>query len=460
MLNEDLLLQGIEPFDFKELAGLPPQAKISRQIREVLIAQVFYENAKDNGCYFCIDNNCVYLFNGSYWEEVVQRELAPILAEAAVRMGCDYVDVMHHQFKDNVHKQFVSILETPQTEPLGTRVLINLRNGTYEVTEAGGELREANADDFIKYQLSFDYDSQARAPMFEAYLNEVLPDKSCQDVLAEYVGYLFVKGLKLEKILILYGSGANGKSVFAGILTALLGESNVSAHSLSDLTKEATARIGLSKVLVNYATEISGKMETSIFKQLASNEPVIARHLYCNPVTMRNYAKLIFNCNELPRDIEQTDAFYRRFIIVPFTTSIPKEKQDPYLIEKITSKELSGIFNWALKGLSRLLENQKFTESEIVKEQVERFRVGNDSILMFLEENSYYPGIEMDSRVALKEIYKDYQWYCRSNGFKICSSKRVSARLERNGYMKERLKDGTYFRITTYEKEFENNQGK
>src|SRR5690606_16817975 len=108
------------------------------------------------------------------------------------------------------------------------------------------------------------------------------------------------------------------------------------------------ARAMLANKLLNYATEINGKLETSTFKQLVSGEPVEARLPYGEPFTLTNYAKLIFNCNELPKDVEQTHAYFRRFLIVPFEVTIPGTEQDKELSKKIIESELSGVFNWVL----------------------------------------------------------------------------------------------------------------
>jgi putative DNA primase/helicase len=115
----------------------------------------------------------------------------------------------------------------------------------------------------------------------------------------------------------------------------------------------------LANKLVNYASEINGNLEASIFKQLVSGEPVEARLPYGQPFHFEEYAKLIFNCNELPKDVEHTNAYFRRFLIIPFDVTIPPQEQDKNLHTKIIEKELSGVFNWVLQGLNRLLEQKK-----------------------------------------------------------------------------------------------------
>ncbi len=56
--------------------------------------------------------------------------------------------------------------------------LINLLNGTFEIDGCDMKLRKPERDDFLTYQLLFKYDENAECPMFDEYLNTVLPDKN------------------------------------------------------------------------------------------------------------------------------------------------------------------------------------------------------------------------------------------------------------------------------------------
>lgn len=104
----------------------------------------------------------------------------------------------------------------------------------------------------------------------------------------------------------MYGTGANGKSVFFEIINSLLGNKNISNLSLGNL-KEEHNRALIKNKLLNYGSEIRGNIEADIFKQLVSGEPIQARLKYGNTFIMRDYAKLAFNCNTLPKDVEQTN---------------------------------------------------------------------------------------------------------------------------------------------------------
>ena len=173
-------------------------------------------------------------------------------------------------------------------------------------------------------------------------------------------------------------------------------------------------------------------METAVFKQLASGEPVSARHIFGRPFTMTDYAKMVFLCNELPWQIEQTDAFFRRFIIIPFDQTIPEEERDPDLANKIIASERSGVFNWMLDGLKRLLKNKRFTDSEVIKRQIELFRYERDTVAVFLGEKNYVPS-EFKS-VKLAELYADYTDYCKENMLRTVSNITFAKRLRYMGF--------------------------
>ncbi|CAA7392074.1 DNA primase family protein [Chryseobacterium fistulae] len=460
------LLQQFEVLDFEllafpqieqlreELEKLPRESDVANTIREqldkfklnvkhylILSVENVLNIAEGNRWGLCKNHDFIYLYNGTFWNEIDKEQFQKFLGEATEQMGVAKFSARYYQFREQLFKQFLSTAYLPTPENRKDEVLINLQNGTFEISPKGTKLRAFDRSDFITYQLSFEYNSQAEAPLFKAYLNKVLPDMERQRVLAEYLGFVFIKhgsnALKEEKALILYGTGANGKSVFFEIVNALLGEKNVSSYSLQSLTNEnGYFRAKIANKLVNYASEINGNLEASLFKQLVSGEPVEARLPYGQPFTLKQYAKLIFNCNELPKDVEHTNAYFRRFLIVPFDVTIPQQEQDKNLHTKIIENELSGVFNWVLGGLNRLLEQKRFSDCEAVQKAVEQYRMESDSVQMFLHEHSYQ--ISATNQIPLKTLFNEYQNYCIESGFKACSLRTISDRLRNSGYQTER----------------------
>ena len=441
ILNE--LVSQLRPIDFREKVNLDDKAKVARKLYVVVCIEEILNKAKDNNWGLCTKNGFIYIFNGMYWQPINAEDFKTFLSNAAIKMGVPPIDAKYHAFRDELFKQFIASgnLTTPDSKG---KVVINLLNGTFEFTDGNFALRSPQREDFIKYQLPFEYDPDADYTFFDNYIKRVLPDEDCRKILAEFIGYIFVNNLKLEKALLLYGSGANGKSVFFDIINALLGNENVCSYSLQNLTKhDGYQRAELSNKLLNYASEINGRLETSIFKQLVSGEPVEARQIYGSPFMMHDYAKMMFNCNELPKEVEQTNAYFRRFIIIPFSQTIPESEQDPNLAKKIIEDELSGVFNWVLDGLKRLLVQKKFTQSTIVNEQLERYKRETDSVAMFIDDS----GFKKDDKqtVSLKDFYDQYKEYCKDNGYRICSSRTFSERIHNIGFEKHRRNQGYVF---------------
>lgn len=453
------LIEQFEPLDF-EILAFPQAEKLREQLGK---AELGSEQAKDiqkqldklklnlkhylvlsieNALLFaeknrwglCKNHDFIYLYNGTFWADIDKETFQKFLGEAAEQMGVAKFSARFYQFREQLFKQFLATAYLPTPESNKNKVLINLQNGTFEISPQGTKLKPFDRSDFITYQLPFEYDPQAKAPIFEAYLNKVLPDIERQRVLAEYLGFVFIKHgsntLKEEKALILYGTGANGKSVFFEIVTAMFGRQNVSNYSLQSLTEEkGFYRAKISNKLVNYASEINGKLETSLFKAMVSGEPVEACLKYGQPFTMENYAKFIFNVNELPKDVEHTNAYFRRFLIIPFDVTIPEHEQDKRLHTKIIDKELSGVFNWVLEGLNRLLKQKSFSECEAAQRAIEQYKTESNSINLFLDEKGYTKS-PIDYKL-IKELYPEYKTYCNEDGMtafkKINFSKQLQA---------------------------------
>jgi len=364
-------------------------------------------------------------------------------------MGVPILTAKYFDFKEKMHKQFLASAYLPEPDFNIDKVLINLKNGTFELSNKTQELRKFDSADFITYQLPFDYNPKAGAPVFQKYLSRVLPDENVRQVLAEYFGYLFMRhgsNLKLEKALFLYGNGANGKSVLFEVVNALLGTENISYYSLTNLTDTAGYfRAMIENKLLNYSSEISTKMATDLFKQLVSGEPANARLPYGKPFNITTYAKFIFNANTLPRDVEQTNAFFRRFIIIPFEITIPEEDQDKTLHKKIINNELSGVLNWILQGLKRLLQQKSFSECYKIRDAVNIYKKESDTVAMYVDVEDYKKSLE--ETTPLKEIYRDYVSYCHENGYNPLHNKNFSKRLEALGFSKDRQAKGMVFYV-------------
>jgi len=437
------IIEKLNQIDFAILASQEPSGRLSKNDYQVIVVDEFLHTASKNKFALCIYNGSIYVFNTEFWKLIPNDVMKHILGESALKLGVAYKNAVHYNFKDALFKQFYSTAFLPHPKKKEDEVRITLLNGTFLISPKEQRLCGFDQKDFITHQLNFAYDPDASAPQFHKFLDEVLPDKDAQRVLAQFVGYVLIPNsvLSLERALVLYGSGANGKSVVFNLIIALLGSENVSNFSLESLTDvHGYYRVRLGQVLLNYSSEISSRMDPTFFKQLVSGEPIQARSPHKEPITISNYARLMFNSNTLPRDVEQNEAFFRRFIIIPFDVTIPEEKRDPHLAKKIIDSELPGIFNWVLDGLRSLLEAKQFAHSKSISDTVREYKKKSDTVSMFIEDENYQK--DPNQKLIVKGVYESYSSYCKLYGYKACSLRSFTERLRTLGIELTRTSEG------------------
>jgi putative DNA primase/helicase len=144
----------------------------------------------------------------------------------------------------------------------------------------------------------------------------------------------------------------------------------------------------------------------------------------------------------LPKDVEQNEAFFRRFILIHFGVTIPEEERDPELGKKIIEGELQGLFNWVLEGLRRVLKNKKFTYSEAVDRAIKEYRLQSDSVHLFLTDANYEP--DPIKEQPLKTVYDQYKEYCSEGTYKPVSLRSFSDRLKNLTYTVVRKAKGNF----------------
>lgn len=306
----------------------------------------------------------IYCYMGSYWEKIPPDKIKALLLACNCNISGEPVKGKDYRIIEKLYKQLPYTLMTLNTDQAKDK--INFQNGTLDMNSM--TLNRHEPSDYFRYVLPYVYDSTAICPLFQDYLDLVMPDKSAQAVLCEYIAWLFVPDLKLEKVLFLYGEGCNGKSVFIDIVEALVGKSNVSHESISDMCngeRGANHRANIIGMLLNTCSDVAPTaFYGDVFKRMASGEPISAKILYSDVITTTNYPKMIFCLNELPKTSDLSKGYFRRFIIAPFKVQIPKKQIDPKLSFKITSSELPGIMNWVLQGRKRLILQAGFSDCD------------------------------------------------------------------------------------------------
>lgn len=405
----------------------------------VAIVKVLFGIAKANNWHIIHNAGFFYIYTGAYWvsldDDMVKKRL---LKEAAIKMSYSEIECRTYAFGDRLYQQAQSDGFFAERN-YQRQSIINLKNGSLVLSDKGVNLKPFDHTDFLTHQLDFDYNHEAYNPIFSSYLNKVLPNADTRKTLQQVLGYLFIKGLKMEKIFFLYGLGANGKSVVFEVLNGVLGAENMSNYSLESLTDDkGYHRAMIKNKIVNFGTDIKlTKIDAGIFKTLASGEPVEARLPHRDPFMMTDYAKLIFNVNKMDSaNIEHTHGFYRRLLIIPFMQTIADHEQDRDLHTKIL-KDKAGVLNWIIDGAKEVIKNRDIFVSKDCEDFKKQFIKETDSVAMFEEETiKQHQPAYVNYNQTVSQAYLDYKQYCTDSGYKPLGRGNFSKRMESLGFTK------------------------
>lgn len=422
------ILSKIKPLDFTRLKQ--GSEKVNVIDKYVHTIKNLCAIAQSNGTPIKYTNQSIYVYNGRYWSLIPKDTCEHFLGTVAETSGFDYSKANYYFTKSKLLKQLQTEAYCEPEKQDALTTFINLNNGTLYVSTNGIDINQHSADNNLHYCLEFDYDSNAVCPIFDNFLDEVLPDKEAQNLLLEYLGYIFIKGLKLEKVLVLLGKGANGKSVLFDVITALVGKHNTTNFKLSDITYDFNyCRIQLENKLLNYDSDISSSVNAADFKVLASNEPLSARDIYKAPKMIYNYAKFIFNTNELPdKGAESSDGYIRRFLILKFDVTIEESKRDVNLSKKIIANELAGVLNRALNGAQRVIAQKGFSRCQASDQAIREYREEISPVKEFTRVKKYRASEE--HRITLRDLYSEFQ--CFYEDYNAIGFKQFSKELKKD----------------------------
>ncbi len=293
-----------------------------------------------------------------------------------VNLGKIIRAVMHegrwNSWKSTYETEIIRALqrEAPIVEEMNTgRNFINLKNGMLNLSTF--RLHEHSPMYLSTVQIPIPYDANATAPNFDDFMRDItLNNHELIAVHQELIGYWLTGETKAEKAVYYYGSGANGKSVLASIVTELVGPDNVSSVPLSKFNDQFGMESMIGKSLnISAENEMGGKaLKTENFKAIVSGDNITINIKYRPAISYRPYCRLVFLVNNLPDSSDVTEGYFRKLIIVPFSRTFNKEERNVDLKDALL-KELPGILNWAILGLKRLRSNNyQFSACKAIEE--------------------------------------------------------------------------------------------
>ena len=307
--------------------------------------------------------------------------------------------------------------------------LINMKNGVFNLRTK--KIMPHNPKYFFINEIPITYDPDAKCPKIIKFLSEVAKEKDIP-VLQEFGGYILYRDYIFHKALLLLGGGKNGKSVFINLLKAFVGRDNTSDKELQTLANDKFASSKLYGKLLNAAADISAAAlnQTGKFKSLVGNDIIDAEKKFQDSFSFTNYAKMIFSANMLPITNDDSYAFYRRLIILNFDETFEGKNCDPHILKKLTlPEELSGMFNWAIEGLFRLLKKEDFTYETPVEEIREQYKLRSDPVYAFAQK---FLSTDTTGFLLKAEVYGKYVEWSKEQDLPITASNMFSQDLTKH----------------------------
>ncbi|PHV69735.1 hypothetical protein CS063_14150 [Sporanaerobium hydrogeniformans] len=290
---------------------------------------------------------------------------------------------------------------------------LNLLNGIWNMEKQ--KLSKHTPKLYTSNQIPITYQQDAKCPKFRRFLKDIFEgDKQRIKLVQEIMGYSLTNLSKAQKAFIFLGTGANGKSVLMDIMIKLVGIDNVSTLPLSDF-ESSFRRCMLMDKKLNVVTEAEFKtnaFSTNQFKAIVSGDVTTGEIKGGKLFNFRAYCKIVIAMNALPKVKDKSYGFKRRICVVVFDKTIKKEEQNKNLLLELSS-ELDGIFNFALKGLKRLEENDfNFTHSERCEEYMNEYFKENNLLESFVDEKLEQGN--KNERIKNPDLYDGYIKWCKN----------------------------------------------
>lgn len=321
--------------------------------------------------------------------------------------------------------------------------LLNIANGTLDLRT--GELRQHNPDELITKQAPAQHDPKAACPTWDAFLQRILPEPQTRLFLQRAAGYTLVGGNPAQIMLILHGSGANGKSTFIETTLHLFGDYGQQAPPETFLTKRDgipndVARLRGARFVSAVEIAEGRRLNEPLIKRMTGGDTMTARFMRSEYFEFQPQFTPWLATNHKP-EIKGTDeGIWRRIRLIPFDQTIPDNEQDGDLKPKLRN-ELPGILNWAIEGCLAW-QHDGLGEPEAVRAATAAYRNDQDIIGGFIDDHCH---LNTNATTLTGDLYRAYTDWARSSGTEAISAKAFGQKLTERGFEAGRTRHGRYW---------------
>lgn len=350
--------------------------------------------------------------DGIYFQaenQIIFPEIQRVLGEEVDRSAKSET---FHKICDMTHKPR-SIFQIASLD------LIPLLNGVYNFKTK--QFLPHSSEYKFKYKFPITFQEAQNCPRTIAFIEQVLnPDQVL--TVQEWLGYYFYRSYMFKKAIIFVGEGDTGKTTLLEVFTYLLGKDNISSISLQKMSSDKFSAAHLYEKHGNLVDELSAKdiSDTGAFKVATGGGTITGEYKFGNQFAFHNFSKFTFACNRIPdvTDFDDT-AYFNRWIVIRFENTITKKI--PNFVDSLkTEEERSGLFNWAMEGLVRLLEQGRFTYSNDADQTKMEMLRSSSSAGEFI---SKFVRQKVDNEITKEDMYDAYVKFCTDNNLSVATKK-------------------------------------
>ena len=275
---------------------------------------------------------------------------------------------------------------------------------------------------------------------WRAFLGDVTGgDADLQAYLQRMAGYCLTGATSAHALFFLYGTGANGKSVFVTALATILGDYATNApmdtfmEARGDRHPTDLAGLRGARFVASVETEQGRRWNESKVKAITGGDKVSARFMRQDFFEYTPQFKLVIAGNHKPAIRNVDEAMKRRMHLIPFTVTIPPERRDPKLTEKLLA-ERDGILAWALAGCLQW-QRMGLQPPASVLSATEEYFEAEDALGRWIDERC----VRIDrARSLTAELFNDWKAWVEAAGEFVGSQRRFSDQLVARGVEKWR----------------------
>jgi putative DNA primase/helicase len=254
-------------------------------------------------------------------------------------------------------------------------------------------------------------------------------------------GYAATGLIREHALFFLHGTGGNGKSVFIDTLVAILSdyaalapmETFIDTHGDRHPTELAMLRG--KRLVVAQETEQGRAWAESKIKALTGGGKITARFMRQDFFEFEPQFTLLIAGNHKARLRNVDEAIRRRFHLIPFTVTIPKEQRDTALLATL-EREAAGILTWIVQG-AREYFAQGLNPPPCVRDATEDYFSEEDSFAAWIADNCETSPTAWDTAGRL---FGNWKVYAEAAGMRAGDQKAFAAKMEAAGF--ERGREG------------------